>query len=181
MKTIISPLIRLVFITILLAGSFTVQSDGKWYGGEEDVGFAKELWMQLLKDRLVGSDALPDEPYIGTHPHGAILETTINTVSVKGIEGMVVTKRSYRGRGVSVSSVSANRKKFLDEVTVMFKRESGYDTPNKDWFWAKYTPDGKLASTPNGVQLAGRIAKGKSKSCIACHRKAEGDDFLFVN
>ena len=75
----------------------------------------------------------------------------------------------------------ADRAGFIEDVTVMFKREDGYDTANQNWFWAKYNPDGSLDITPNGVRLAGRIAKGKPKGCIACHLRAEGGDLLFIN
>ena len=52
-----------------------------------------------------------------------------------------------------------NRLKHLGAVTVMFRREAGYDAQNKNWFWAKYLPDGSLDKNPNGMQLAGRVAK----------------------
>ena len=90
-------------------------------------------------------------------------------------------KRSYGGVGASINSVTENGEKFLSDITVMFKREVGYDSDNQDWFWAKYNSDGSLDTTPNGVQLAGKIAKGKPKGCIACHIDAPGNDYLFVN
>ena len=63
----------------------------------------------------------------------------------------------------------------------MFKREKGYDPESKNWFWAKYKPDGQLFVNPKGMQLAGRVAKGKPKGCIACHQAAPGGDFVFTN
>ncbi len=63
----------------------------------------------------------------------------------------------------------------------MFKRKKGYDSDNQDWFWVKYTPDGNLHKNPMGIPLAGRVAKGMEKGCIACHSGADGGDFLFNN
>ncbi len=61
----------------------------------------------------------------------------------------------------------------------MFKREKGYDTENKDWFWVKYKPNGSLHMNPKKMKLAGRIARGADKGCIACHKGADGDDMVF--
>ena len=172
---------KFALLALALTGSFNIQSDTHWYGGNNDTEFAITLWQILLDADLVGENAQPDTPYLGTHPHGAILESVIATVAIEGTDRTIVVKRSYRGKNVSVESVSRDRSRFLDDITVMLKREDGYDSENQNWFWVKYNRDGTLSATPNGLKLAGRIAKGKSKGCIACHRKAPGDDFLFVN
>ena len=62
----------------------------------------------------------------------------------------------------------------------MYKR-NGYDRDNNDWFWVKFLPDGSLDSNPEGVKLAGRVAKGMSAGCIACHKAAPGGDLVFNN
>jgi len=173
--------IRLAAAVLVTAGAFNVWSDQHWYGGADDVEFAADLWDAMLQAGLVGSQATNGHPYVGTHPHGAILESAIHTITVKGVTNTLAAKLSYRGIGVSIEEVVADRAGFIEDVTVMFKREDGYDTANQNWFWAKYNPDGSLDKTPNGIQLAGRIAKGKAKGCIACHLKAEGGDLLFIN
>jgi hypothetical protein len=64
----------------------------------------------------------------------------------------------------------------------MYKRESGYDPDNQNWFWAKYTPGGGLhVKEAKGmkIKLAGRVAKGKSEGCISCHRAAGGGDYVY--
>lgn len=58
----------------------------------------------------------------------------------------------------------------------MFKRETGYDRENLDWFWAKYMPDGSLDKNPKGRKLAGRIGKDGSGGCIVCHKAIGGSD-----
>jgi len=180
MNRLFKNLASVGIVALLLVGAFNVNSDEPMYGGAEDVAYANKIWDTLVEENLAGDNAMDDQPYIGTHPHGAILETTIETITIDGFESMVVTKRSYRGEGVSVASVSDSRDKFLVDITIMFKREKNYDPDNKDWFWAKYETDGTLSETPNGIPLAGKIGKGKPKGCIACHRKADGDDYLFV-
>jgi hypothetical protein len=61
------------------------------------------------------------------------------------------------------------------------QREVGYDPDNNDWFWVKYGPDGTVDENDAGVALAGRVAKGASTGCIACHANAAAGDYLFVN
>jgi hypothetical protein len=58
-------------------------------------------------------------------------------------------------------------------------RVKGYDPKNGDWYWMKYLENGTLVRTPasEGNQpVAGRVA-----SCINCHSKAAGGDFVFSN
>ena len=44
-----------------------------------------------------------------------------------------------------------------------------------------YRADGTLDKNPKGMQLAGRVAKGAAKGCIACHTAAPGGDMVFNN
>jgi hypothetical protein len=41
-------------------------------------------------------------------------------------------------------------------------------------------PDGSLDQNPQGMQLAGRVAKGVNRGLIACHTGAPGRDDLFT-
>ena len=69
--------------------------------------------------------------------------------------------------------------KHLGAITVMFRREAGYDDDNQDWFWAKFLPDGSLDKNAMGGALAGRVAKGADAGCIACHSGV--DDYVFTS
>lgn len=149
------------------------------FGDQQSIAYSQELWSALSGARLVGVNARADKPYKGQAPHGAILETITSTVSVGTHRGKVVVKRNYGPGGITISNVKANRAKNLRAVTVMFKREPGYDTDNHDWFWVKYKPDGSLHTNPKGMQLAGRVAKGMDQGCIACHAAVEDKDYLF--
>jgi len=55
----------------------------------------------------------------------------------------------------------------MTALTVMYKVRKGYNPDAGDWYWAKYTPNGRL-------QVAGRVA-----ACIKCHKAGEGSDFVF--
>ena len=95
-------------------------------------------------------------------------------------ERVLRTDVIVEGRVVSKANVADHPKKYLKAITVMFRRPSGYDSENKDWFWVKYGPDGQIPKNPAGKSLAGRVAKGvKGKGCIACHRTAPGGDYVF--
>jgi hypothetical protein len=151
-------------------------------GSKQDIADADQLWAALKRANLVGSNAQKVTPYTGQPPHGAILETLTGNISLNGHSGLAIVKRNYGGPGVSIDSVDSNRAKYLKAVTVMYKREAGYDDETRNWFWAKYTPDGGLNTKSNmgmDIALAGRVAKGKPEGCISCHMGAPGGDYVF--
>ena len=149
------------------------------FAGPSSVSYADTLWDAMLSAELVGSNAVNGTPYKGQPPHGAILDTVDTTLTVNGHTGALIVKRNFGGPDVSKAAVANNPGKYLKAVTVMYKRESGYDSADKNWFWAKYKPDGSLHANDKGMKLAGRVAKGKPAGCIACHQGAPGGDFVF--
>ncbi len=151
------------------------------FSGPDSVEYAQKLWAALGGAKLVGNPSMNNAPYKGVHPHGAVLTTNTSTVTVDGHRGKVIVKKNFGGEGVSKEAVGKDAAKYLKAVTVMFKREAGYDADNQDWFWAKFLADGSLDKNPKGMQLAGRVAKGKPKGCIACHKAAPGGDYVFTN
>jgi hypothetical protein len=146
------------------------------FGGKQDASFAKKIWDALAAKHIVGPDRINVRPFEGHEPHGAIQQVWGTTVTIDGRTAKVLVKANHGGKGASVQSVYDNPNKYLGAYTVMFKREKGFDPENKDWFWAKYTPKGTLAKNPKGMMLAGRVAKGMDKGCIACHSGAGGED-----
>ncbi len=157
------------------------QENSPGFGGAEDVAFAQRLWDQLVEARLVGANAIGSQPYEGVEPHGVILTTLQSTLTTADREGVVIVKNNYIGENVSVQSVADNPRLNLDAITVMFRREAGYDPENRNWFWAKFNNDGTLSANPRGVALAGRVAKNPEGGCIACHVFAPGNDYVFLN
>ncbi len=128
---------------------------------------AESLWNALSQSRYaVNWHYIPGKPagfYKGTEPHGAVLRTFVNNIAYDAIQsqagrypdGSIIVKENYAPDG-----------KKLGAITVM-KKVKGYDPDHGDWFWAKYTPDGGVA------------AAGKVQSCIACHSRASGQDYVF--
>lgn len=152
-----------------------------------DVQYAQKLWMSMEKAKIVGPSAVRQKPFFGgAKPHGMILELAYKMVEVEGHRGFVVVKKNYDGSDVTVDRVAADREKYLSSMTVMYRREAGYDEVNQNWFWVKYYPDGSLfQKVINGskVLLAGRLMKGKTPDenggCIYCHASAGGGDYVF--
>jgi hypothetical protein len=158
-----------------------VAISGTAMAGMDDVGYAGKLWTAMEAAKLVGPNAIHSTPYEGAAPHGAILETLDSIVSVNGHEGAIIVKRNYGPDGIDEEMVANERDKHLKAVTVMFRRDKGYDADNKDWFWVKYAPNGSVMKNPAGMALAGMVGKGMDKGCIACHKGAGGGDLVFNN
>lgn len=164
----------LVASAMLWSGSALAM--GAPFGNKEDVKFAKELWQVLKKNKMVGKERINVRPFEGNEPHGAIQQVLGFTITVAGRKGRALVKANHGGKGLEIEHVYSNPNKFLKAYTVMFKREAGYDPQNKDWFWAKFNTKGELMRNPMKMLLAGRVAKGMEKGCIACHTAAGGAD-----
>ena len=146
------------------------------FGGEADTAFAADLW-----SAIDGYTAwrMQSDVYPGQSPHGKFLRMYANVVTVGDRAYDVIIKDNFGGP--SAEAVAAAPTDHLKAVTVMVRREDGYDPGHDDWFWVKYAPDGTVAENPQGMALAGRVAKGTDKGCIACHGKAGGGDYIFSN
>jgi hypothetical protein len=177
-----------VFVTLMLLSLTTslVHAQSGYgkpvppYGGDNDVNSADSLWRALAREQLAGTKVIHSTPYPGVYPHGAVLEMLDAEVNVSGHRGPVIITRNYGGNSASKNNVATYPERYLQSITVMFKRERGYDPDNKDWFWVKYTPNGEIFKDARGRALAGRVAKdSKTEGCIACHKTAPGADYVF--
>ncbi len=151
------------------------------FGGDDDVAYAGKLWQLMEGSNLVGEYALYSTPYKGAFPHGEYLDTIDAFLPVGEHQGRLLIKRNYGGDGITKAMVANEPEKHLKAVTVMYQREQGYDKENQDWFWVKYSPLGEVLKNPEGMPLAGRVAKGAKQGCIACHTAAPGGDMVFNN
>jgi len=150
------------------------------FGNPADVSDAANVWAAMTKIGLAGPGAIQSFPYAGTAPHGMMLQTYYANATIDGHTGTLIVKNNYGPKDVTADQVTMAPAKHLGAITVMFRREKGYDADNQDWFWAKFLPDGSLDKAGNGLPLAGRVAKGADKGCIACHSGAGGDDYVFT-
>lgn len=75
-------------------------------------------------------------------------------------QGTVIVKESYAD--------SNGDKGRMSGLTIMAKRESGYDPENGNWEYLQVTPAGKIR------------AQGRLSGCISCHAAAQ-NDFVFTD
>lgn len=148
------------------------------FGTDTDAAYAANLWKVMAEMNLIGDNMVRSFPYEGVDPHGKMLETFYTSATIDGHTGDLLVKRNYGPEGVTTDQVLADPGKHLGAVTVMFRREKGYDDDNQNWFWVKFLPDGSLDKNPKGMLLAGRVAKGADVGCIACH--SGEDDYIFT-
>lgn len=147
------------------------------FGGADDTAFAERLWLELVRTRLAGPDRINTAAYKGLEPHGSINQVVATLLTLDGRTGRVIVKANHGGdAGLTLDEVYNKPSAFLGAYTVMFKREASYDPENKDWFWVKFAPGGAIDAMPDGRKLAGRVAKGMTTGCIACHTEKGGGD-----
>ena len=161
-------------------GSAVISQGMPPFGSDEDAAFAAALWTAMGEQNLTGPNQIRVAPYEGTDPHGMMLETFFSSATINGQTGDLIVKRNYGPVGVTAEEVMSDPEGHLGAVTVMFRREAGYDPDNMNWFWAKFLPDGTLDKNPKGMMLAGMIAKGADAGCISCHVGAPGGDYVFT-
>ena len=172
--------------SILAAGAIAVallgaplSAQNAPFGSDEDAAYAALLWEVMLSSNLVGENAPLAVPTEGGPPgHGRMLSAFFSKGTINGHTGDLIVKKNYGPEGVSADEILADPAKHLGAITVMFRREAGYDEDNKNWFWVMYLPDGTIGKNPAGMRMAGRIAKGMDTGCIACHSLEEDRVYL---
>jgi len=97
----------------------------------------------------------------GRAPHGPLHKVYVNAPALNSDKppvayGAIQVKESY------------NEDKELKAITVMYKVK-GYNPDDGDWFWAKYSPEGKADKA------------GKPAGCIGCHGTRAKNDFILVH
>jgi len=169
----------LVPLALSLAGAAQAEPP---FSGPKDVAFAQALWKAMEQNHMVGPNRFQSMPYQTPPPHGHMVEVLEGKIMVDGRKDLVIVKKNFgKTKKETRQEIADNPDAFMTSITVMFKREAGYDEDNKNWFWAKYQPTGQLLKNPKGMALAGRVAKGKKVACIACHSAAPGGDYIYIH
>jgi len=123
-----------------------------------------QLWTKITKESPYTQWSFwPDHADMqpGRAPHGPLHKVYVNDEALTSTMpsakyGSIVVKENY------------GKDRLLKAITVMYK-VTDYNTDSGDWFWAKYSPDGKADKF------------GKPAGCIACHSSAADNDFIFVH
>jgi len=97
----------------------------------------------------------------GRAPHGPLHKVYVNDRALNSGKppvqyGAIQVKENY------------SKSRELKAITVMYK-VLGYNPKDGDWFWVKYTPEGKTGPF------------GKPKGCIGCHGTRANNDFILVH
>ena len=171
-----------ITLTLIISVFFSHQlfADDQFYGSDADVTFANHLWAVLKNDRLVGENRINVQPFQGNAPHGATQQVLNTTILLNEKNTQVIIKANHMGDKITNKDVYTDQNKYLKAYTVMLKREPGYDSANKNWFWVKYNPNGKILKNPKNEFIAGKFMKGAKKGCIACHQAGGGSDLQFL-
>jgi len=155
-------------------------------------GFENSFWDYLIGNNYKQWAPVPGkkaDKYTGQVPHGTLLKIYVNRIAAGDISGL------DQGSIIVLENYLADHS--LKSISVMY-RTKGFNPDAHDWYWVEYKPDGtvveklekqpelQVVSATEGVP--GKLASsakvrlaGKASSCIACHRKASGDDFFFSN
>ena len=97
----------------------------------------------------------------GRAPHGPLHKVFVNKQALESTSpplryGAIEVKENY------------GKDKELKAITAMYKVK-GYNPDDGDWFWVKYSPDGKA------------LKAGKPMGCIGCHGTRAANDFVLVH
>lgn len=122
------------------------------------------LWAYITKDNPYNKwEFWPDHKGMqpGRAPHGPLHKVFVNDAAINSSQppvqyGSIAVKENY------------GKDKKLKAVTVMYKIK-GYNPDDGDWFWAKYSPDGKADKF------------GKPAGCVGCHGTRAANDFILVH
>jgi len=146
-------------------------------GNDVDNAYAAKVWKYMADSKLIGENRQRSFPFVGSRPHGSIQEVITTEAVIDGQKGRLIVKHNYGAKeGLTAHKVySDSQASNYEALTIMFKREKGYDAANNDWFWAEYKADGSIINY-QGVDLSGR-----SPACLGCHIPLGGKDREILN
>lgn len=123
---------------------------------------AKTLWGRL-QDHTAWAHF---DEHAGIRPgggsHGEFIQTQVNNLGAADQQGLP------NGTLIIKSNYASSDPASLESYVVM-ERVPGYDPRHRDWFYAEYTPSGR-------VTQAGTPAR-----CVTCHRAGGDGDYVFYN
>lgn len=122
---------------------------------------AYNTWTVLKRDKA--DDGI-------NNPHSDISKTYANKVAADNPaslpDGSVLVREDY----------DAEKKRL--SISVMY-RVKDYNKDHGNWYWIKYLDNGTVVRTSKDE--GNKPISGKVASCIECHAKAAGKDYVFSN
>ena len=101
------------------------------------------------------------------NPHGTVSRTYANEIAAKDPEnlplGSILVREDY------------DDKRKRQSVSILY-RVKDYDKERGNWYYLRFLETGTVAKGEDKKALAGKVA-----SCIECHAKASGKDYVFSN
>ncbi len=186
---------RFLLITAVM---FLLSTTAQAQTSKKSKPFETQFWNFLIGNNYKQWAPGPGQDgdfYTGQSPHGALLKMYINRAAASDVKGLKI------GSVIVLENYLADRS--LKTISVMYRTE-GFNPSANDWYWIEYKPDGSVVEAEEEIDIAAAEAEssataevksssmklvsttkpklmGKASSCIACHRKAEGDDYSFFN
>ena len=155
---------------------------------EQSKSFEARFWHYLLSNNYknwappAGQDG---DFFEGSSAHGQLHKLYLNRTAASRPEALpdesVIVMENYQSN------------KMLESISVMLRSE-GSNPSQQDWYWITYGPDGSVIGSkkdnhsdlpvqqePNSSFVSTASAVVLGSSCIQCHQKAAGDDFVYFN
>lgn len=137
--------------------------------------FARDFWSYLVVGKSPYSQWKKPWRQVAEYemesPHGSAGQAVFsNPIADRDL------KKPAAGSVLVLEDYDQDKKR--KSISVMY-RVAGSDPKHRDWYWLRYLENGTLdqAETDAGMRpVAGRVA-----SCIECHAKAGGGDYIFGN
>ncbi len=120
-----------------------------------------------MKDYRSSSDffTLTDGPVDGSSPHGlAQIWYSTSVEEFVGQSGFTAPVGT-----VAIKEADTDKDGTVDMLTVMVKKEEGFDSKNSNWSYEMRSTDGELME-PSSV--------GANPMCIGCHTAWKQQDYL---
>lgn len=196
MRQLATSLMVLVTVCLISSGNVVAQSSNRGIGPvgssasnrssgnatrPADNTFEGRFWKYLTASPSRYDEWAPfagrtDELYKGQSPHGAFVRVIANKLArrnpTKLPHGSILIKENYGADG-----------RTLMAITVMYRTLGAngqpWDPDNRDWYYVKYLPDGRVATSP--PEMGAKRLAGRVQSCIDCHSGASGRDYIFLN
>ena len=163
--------ISIVVLSLMMTSSSLAQTTSEV--NNRSTAFAKQFWDYLKRVQYRNWAPPPNTSAdftTGHSPHGAFIRLYVNRTAYSDMDHLAY-------ESILVQENYDDDKK-LQNVTVLYRsRDSAPD--HNDWYWIQYNDDGSVATTE--VNSERMPLSGKIQSCIECHQKAAGDDFVYSN